>query len=115
MPWAARPRREPGRQEVGVMLKETLGSGDGPGEPDPKAGPSNPAASAPDAAPAPETGPAAEATPDTGGTGETADAEAASLADGTDGQASASHQPTTLRARFTGLPQLIGRHRLFSA
>src|SRR5689334_10689712 len=100
MPWAARPRREPGPQEVGVMLKETLGRGDGPGEPDPKAGPANPAASAPDAgpapepAPAPETGPAAGAAPETG---EPAAEETASPTDGTAGPASAPQQPTTFR------------------
>src|SRR6476661_11164426 len=87
MPWAARPRREPGPQEVGVMLKETLGRGDGPGEPDPKAGPADKAASAPDAEPAAETA----------------------------GQAGAPQQPTTFRGRLTGLPQLIRANRLFSA
>src|SRR5689334_23424744 len=96
MPWAARPRREPGPQEVGVMLKETLGRGDGPGEPDPKAGPANPAASAPE-------------------TGEPAAEETASPTDGTAGQASAPQQPTTFRARLTSLPQLIRANRLFSA
>jgi hypothetical protein len=54
------------------MLKETLGRGDGPGEPDPEAA-------------------------------------------GTAEQASAPRQPGSLRARLSGLPQLIRENRLFSA